>query len=354
MSNPLRTALLDLGDVPAPPDLATGALARARRDRRRGVVGIVAVLAAVALAVPVIVLGRPGPAEPAVPAARFLVTGYSSRDPDALTRDLGDYEIYRRSAGGYAGTPWWVTIPSPDGRTVVVVERNGNVGIVPAARVGEPAAVRWIPGSTWGPGSVWSPDSRRLYVPAYLRFDVPAGAVTVFGGVVDARTAARRDTRLSWSQVGRPTGQVLFGPGGAGFAVAPEVRSSRFPERVATDVLRLFDDRGTPLRTVPVGRVAVPDQPFSADGRLLATYADGRTRVLDLATGAEEGRADGEAVGWYDDGRVVVRAGRSVRVVDFRSGRVLAERQLVPAGRELTGVWLAPLVGPAPPGAFVL
>jgi hypothetical protein len=355
MSTALRTALLELGDVPPPPDLAGGALARARRDRRRdvAVAGIAAVLTAAAVAVPVAALGRPDPTPPAAALApRFLVTGYASRDPDETTFGLGSYQVYRRSAG-YLGTPWRAAVPSPDGRAMAVTARDGKVGIVSADRVGDPAAVRWIPGPSSEPGPVWSPDSRRLYVPAhYVRTDTQAGTVAVFGVVVDARTAARRETRLRWRQAGRLTGQIVFGPGGAGFAVAP-ARSSPSPE--AGDILRLFDGLGKPLRTVRVGRVAVPGQPFSPDGRLLATYADGQTQVLDLATGAKVGRpAAGEAVGWYDGGRLVVRTGRSVRVVNFRSGRVLAERDLAAAGRELTGVWLAPLDGPPPPGAIVL
>ena len=64
MSSSLHRALLDLGDVPAPPDLAGRALARARRDRRRRLPAtVLAAVAAVAaaVAVPVTALGRSSP-----------------------------------------------------------------------------------------------------------------------------------------------------------------------------------------------------------------------------------------------------------------------------------------------------
>ena len=100
----------------------------------------------------------------------------------------------------------------------------------------------------------------------------------------------------------------------------------------------------------------MPDQPFSPDGRLVAVHSyvgssGGSTWVLTLATGTEVARSDGEAVGWLDGGRYVVRDGSSVRVVELGSGRVLREQRLAPDGGDLSGVWLA--YG-ALPGAIVL
>jgi hypothetical protein len=43
-----------------------------------------------------------------------------------------------------------------------------------------------------------------------------------------------------------------------------------------------------------------------------------------------------------------------VRVVELSSGRVVAEKQVAPAGQRLLGIWLATLDRPAPPGAIVL
>jgi hypothetical protein len=353
MSAALRSALLELGEVSPPPDLAGRALDRARRDRRRAAAGIVAVLAAAAVAVPVTVLGRPDPTPPAAPKPRFMVAGYASRDPNAVTQGLGRYQLYRRSGGGYAGTPWRVAIPSPDGRTVAVTSGKAEVGIVPADRVDHPAAVRWIPGSPLGPGSVWSPDSRRLYVPGYLKTDVRTGEVTTVGYVIDAHTLSRREVRFT-SRQADPVGRVVFGPGGAGLALTPGVRAGEVPESGTSGILRIQDWSGGSVVTLSVRPAAVPDLPFSPNGQLFASFLAGRTQVIDLASGAEVGAADGEVVGWYDDGRYVVRAGTAVRLVNLADGRVLAQRQLVAAGREVTGVWLAPLDGPPPPGAIVL
>ena len=83
-------------------------------------------------------------------------------------------------------------------------------------------------------------------------------------------------------------------------------------------------------------------------------FYGGSTRVLTLASGAEVGRSDGDAVGWVDDRHYVVRNGGSIRVVELGSGRVLAEKRLAPTDGELTGVWPMALRGAAPPGAIVL
>jgi hypothetical protein len=106
------------------------------------------------------------------------------------------------------------------------------------------------------------------------------------------------------------------------------------------------------LLTVPP--LDLPDQPFSPSGQLLAGYEGGRTTVVDISSGGLLGSVDGEVSGWYDEDHLVVRSGRSVRVVDFRSGTLLVERELAAPGRLLTGVWLAPVPGDVPPGAVVL
>jgi hypothetical protein len=354
MSDALRTALLELGDVPPPPDLAGGALARARRDRRRGVAvaGFAAVLTAAAVVVPVTVLGRPEPTPPAAALTpRFLVAGFASRDPGETTFGRGSYRVYRRS--GYLTTPWRAAVPSPDGRTVAVTAPDGKVGIVSADRVGDPAAVRWIPGLPRAQGSVWSPDSRRLYVSGYLKIDVQSGDLMVVGDVVDARTLSRREVRVSSPQADGKTVQVVFSHDGKGLTLAPGVATGEIPESGTSGLLQIRGGGGSVV-TLSVRPAAVPDQPFSPNGQLFASFLAGRTRVIDLASGAELGAADGEVVGWYDDGRYVVRAGTAIRLVDLASGRVLAERDLAAAGRELTAVWLAPLHGPPPPGAIVL
>ncbi|HEY6746095.1 MAG TPA: hypothetical protein VI357_10300 [Mycobacteriales bacterium] len=356
----LRTALQELGDVPPPPDLAGSALARARRDRRRTLIGLVAgvaVLAALAVTVPALVLGQPAPPQTAVATApSAVVTGYAAWNP---ATGAIEYWTYDRSSGRYITTPWRTAVPSPDGRQVLVTEWNAQkhdrIGLVAADRVLERTAVRWIsdgrphPGRVppgIGPG-VWSPDSSRVLLTAYTT-NAGAGANRPVWhvDVVDARTLAAREVVLR-TPAGRikstfGTVQVVFGPRGNGFAA------------LSTGVMSLFDEQGRPAGQLPAEEVH--DQPFSPDGSLLAAsfVVDAGSRVLGVPGGAEVGRVDGKVVGWLDDRHCMVLAGGTARAVELGSGSVLAERQLVPAGRSLVGAWTVPLDGAVPPGAVVL
>ncbi|HST67415.1 MAG TPA: hypothetical protein VLM05_19740, partial [Mycobacteriales bacterium] len=245
-----------------------------------------------------------------------------------------------------------------------------KVGVVAADRVLDRSAVRWISDGRAtggrldgrGPG-VWSPDGGRVFFGSFSSVKAqpgPVQRVEVHGLVVDVRTLARREVTLTSAQTGSAAGTVVFGPGGRGFAVAPFEQIH--PPAQGIGNLALFDEDGHLTGQVRIGPAAVPDQPFSPDGRLVAVhvggsptlYVGGSTRVLDIATGTEVGRAEGDVVGWVDDDHYAVRVGGSVRLVELGSGRVVAEKALAPAGRELTGVWLRPLVGPAPAGAVVL
>jgi hypothetical protein len=282
------------------------------------------------------------------------VVGFASRDPDEPTPDLGSYQVYRRS-GGYVGTPWLAAVPSPDGRTVAVTSSSRGAGIVPAEQVDDPTAGRWIPATApGGPEVVWPPDGRRLLVRTSSRVRPATAELTTYL-LVDARTLARRELTFGLTRPGsRSTAiRVVFGPGGKGLAFAPGVAAGEIPESGTSGGLRINGGSGGSV-TLSVRPAAVPDQPFFPNGQLFASFLAGRTWVIDLASGAELGAADGEVVGWYDDDRYVVRAGTAIRLVNLADGRVLAERQLVAAGRELTGVWLAPLGGTPPPGAVVL
>jgi hypothetical protein len=149
-----------------------------------------------------------------------------------------------------------------------------------------------------------------------------------------------------WALSGFPARRLVFGPRGDGVALIDSGGSDR-------GVLYISSDTGRQsFLTVPP--LDLPDQPFSPSGQLLAGYEGGRTTVVDVSSGGLLGSVDGEVSGWYDEDHLVVRSGRSVRVVDFRSGTVLVERELAAPGRLLTGVWLAPVPGDVPPGAVVL
>jgi hypothetical protein len=392
MTDRIRAALLELGDVPPPPDLAGSALARARRDRRRRVTGLiagVAVLAAAAVTVPTLVLGRTTTEPAAGPETHVIVAGYTAagvREPvgDGLTQSRvwdaekrryysppSPYRVYDRASGRYTLGPWKTTVPSPDGRWVAVsgdVSGGWKVGIVAADRVLDPAAVRWVadggqPGGlpTAYDSGVWSPDGSRLYLNSAVGWigEGSSQRLDLRGLVVDPRTGATsaltitRPQAFGESNPSNDSDPLVFGPRGVGFAVASILQYERTPTK---GELALYDERGTLTRTVPIGPLQAPQQPFSPDGRLIAlhTLGDRSTRVLSVADGAEVGRAEGAVVGWVDDGHYAVRVGASVRVIELASGRVVTEREVVPAGHQLYGVWLARVEGPVPPGAIVL
>jgi hypothetical protein len=123
--------------------------------------------------------------------------------------------------------------------------------------------------------------------------------------------------------------------------------------------VRYFDDRGVRIRDVTLHGVnSFPLQalqPFSPGGHLAAFTHVGKIQIVDLRSGRiVRPNVAGAFAGWYDDTRFVVGSGRTVRVVDVTTGRVVTEKQLAPAGQTLIGVWLAPLTGPLPPGAIVV
>jgi hypothetical protein len=367
----LREVLREVADVPAPEFAPAAALAGVRRRRRRVtalVAGVTAVVAA-AIAVPAVAL-RPGPAQPAASTGSSVVAGYVFANPRIVQRsNLGDYRVFDRRSGRYVATQWRTAVPSPDGRLVAVSAWDyGKVGIVAADRVLDEAAVRWVANSLDPKGdpwisAVWSADGSRVLLDAGVSASLVDGRtdkgyqVEVDALVVDARTLASRVVRLRSVPPDPPVDirKIVFGPGGKNFAVAMDVGET--PAR-SDGILVLFDERGSATAQIKIGRETVPDQPFSPDGRLVAVHSDvaygGSTRVLTLSTGTEVSRSDGDAVGWLDDHRYLVRTGGSVGVVELGSGRVLSEKRLAPAGGDLTGVWPAALRGTAPPGAIVL
>lgn len=368
----LRTALLDLGDVPPPADLAGSALARARRHRRRAVTGLVAaaaLLAAGAVTVPALVLGRPAATRTATTVpSRSMIMAYSTIPEDSGSDTFppgGTSAVYAGSPGGYVTTRWRIALPSPDGRLFAVstahfavsdADAIGPLGIVTADRLDDPEAVRWVPGARTFGSISWLSDSTRLIYQDNGDERAPGGAFDV----VDARTL-RRST-IDFDLWGGITNSLpVVAPEGHGFALAIMVNLSSEPNSLVP-LLRYFDDRGARTRDVTVRDVTgLPDtfQPFSPDGRLAAFARGGPIKgTVEIAeTGSGRivrSHVAGVFAGWSDTTHFVVALGRTVRVVDVTTGRVVAEKTLAPAGQLLVGVWLRPLVGAAPPGAVVL
>lgn len=369
----LRTALLDLGDVPPPPDLVGSALAQARRHRRRTVTGLVAavaLLAAGAVTVPALVLGRPAATRTATTVpSRSMITAYStiSEVPGRVSFPPGGTSaVYAASHRGYVPARWPVAVPSPDGRLFAVSDAHfavsdadaiGRLGVVTADRLNDPEAVRWVPGARTFGSISWSSDSTRLI---YQDNGDERAAGETFD-VVDARTL-RRST-IDFELWGGITDSLpVVPPDGHGFALAIMANLSSEPNTLVP-LLRYFDDRGVRTRDVTVRDVTGfprrAAQPFSPDGRLAAFARggpiSGGVEIAETGSGRiVRAHVAGVFAGWSDTAHVVVAAGREVRVVDVTTGRVVAEKTLAPAGRLLVGVWLRPLDGTAPPGAVVL
>jgi hypothetical protein len=299
------------------------------------------------------VLGRPAPGQTAgAPVGRFVVAGYASRDPHATTLGLGRHQLYQRSAAGYPAVPGLAVVPSPDGRTLALISDQHKLGLVPVDRVLDPQAISWIRTRVPVSDAVWSPDSRRLTAPEFTRIRTsPTPQMITTALVVEAATLSSREVQLDRAPVRRPGPErTVFGPRGDGFAAVGQLGTGSKPAAV----LQIWGEQGGHSRVLSVDPLSPPDQPFSPSGRLLAGYEADRSTVVDVTSGAELASVRGQVAGWYDEDRLVVLSGRSVRVVDYRSGRVLVQREIAAEGRLLTGVWLVPARGGAPAGAIVL
>jgi hypothetical protein len=366
----LRTALRELGDVPAPADLAGGALARASRDRRRARAGLAAavVLAVIAaIAVPTALLRRPESA-PAAPARAVWVAFYAT----ALSGDVssGRSYYYDPVSRGYRALPdldtGAIVAASPDGSRVVVAQgtggKTGRTAIVDIDRL--PAG---LTEADWSAGAIpdgfwsWSPDGTRLLSTEGGRPPEPR--------VLDVRT--RAVTRVPIALYRPQYGDGLsWGPRGRGFVVSRWVqvrdRGAASGQPLFAAELAVLDDAGRLIRRYPLPLPSqVDDVRLSPGGgrALLLSFrpADGgqpdrRAWVLDLGTGSTTPLGT-VPTGWYDERtlfRVDVPAAGPSEIVLLDASTERVVRRSVPpiAGpRQLSYVGLAR--GTPPPGAIV-
>jgi hypothetical protein len=361
----LRTALRELGDLPAPGDLASGALARARRDRRRtGVVlaAVVVLATAAAILVPATLRTR-ADAPPATPAPAVWVSWYRMLAPTAAgVTESQDY-FYDAARRGYrpvpaAGTARIASL-SPDGTRAVVAQ--GRVGAERRmAIVGLDRLAAGLAEADWSVGSIptsrwtWSPEGTRL-----LSTDAvgqPSEARVLDAGT---RKVTRAPLRLDEMRSGGHA--VTWGPGGRGFVAW---RWAPLADRPAPGELILLDGAGRPTRRYPLPTVADLVR-LSPDGTraLLVTFdpggTDGRrnqTRLLDLGSGTTAAIGTGPEQ-WYDERNLVrVEAPASgpsaIILVDAGTGRPVRRSAPAAAGAgQITEIMLAR--GVPPPGAIV-
>jgi hypothetical protein len=362
MSDQLRAALRELGDVPPPTDLASGALARARRDRRRrqaGLAAAVVLAVTAAIAVPVALLRR-AELPPAAPVPAVWVSWYQV----GAASDQ-DFFFYDPASRGYRPAPTRladgvIAAMSPDGARAVVAQspegptgptgRTGRTAIVGLDRVAagltEAAWSARIPDGFWE----WSPDGTRLL--DQPRTDRPHEA-----RVVDVRS--RRLTRVPLQLFAADYGDRLgWGPRGRGFVIWWDQVHGR-PMAGPGPALAVLDEAGRLTRRYPLPAKVDLVQLSPDGGRALLVSVGSEARqasILDLGTGSVTPIA-GHPTWWYNE-RTLLRvdvpaSGPSALVlVDADTGREVRRSGPPVAGPgQLTSILLAR--GTPPPGAIV-
>jgi hypothetical protein len=366
----LRTALRELGDVPPPAGLAAGALARARRDRRRGALALAAtvVLATAAAILAPATLRTRAPAPPAAPPpagppAAVWVSAYLTVTPRSGSDPLWQAQVYDPATRRYRAVPVsearLVTV-SPDGSQAVVAPPGAGADRMAVVRLDRLTAgltaADWrqprLPKAQWW---TWSPDGTRL-----LSGDVayrPTAAV-----VVDVRTRGVTEVPLQLDELRSGEHGLAWGPGGRGFVTW---RSTRGEEHPAPGEVVSYDEGGRPIRRYPLPALCDEVQ-LSPDGSRALVISrmpdpparpDDQSWLLDLRTGATSTLTRSPDY-WYADGLLVridvpQRGAPSVAVVEPDGERVRRRTALaLPAGAQLTGVLVAH--GGPPLGAIVL
>lgn len=363
MSVPLRSALRELGDVPPPADLASGALARVRRDRRRRLVGLSAVAAAAAAAavtIPTLAIDRPAP--PAAPPPAVWVSGYLTVTPRTGTDPLWHAHVYDSATRHYRAIPVSearVVSVSPDGSQAVVARTDADADRMAVVRLDRLTAglteADWqqprLPPARWW---TWSPDGTRLLSGDAYR---PTQAV-----VVDVRTRAVTEVPLQLGELRSGDHGLTWGPGGRGFVTW---RATMGEDRPAPGEVVIYDEGGQPTRRYPMPARSdvVRLSPDGSRALVISSMPDPPSRpddqawLLDLRTGATSSLTLSPDY-WYADGQLVrvdvpQRGDPSIAIVEPDDERVLRRTTLaIPGGAHLTGVLVAH--GGPPPGAVVL
>jgi hypothetical protein len=364
----LRTALRELGDVPPAPDLASAALRRVARDRRRARIGlivgvVVAVTAAVAL--PTALRGRTQAAPPAAPPASVTgpawvsaYYGFDDNDPRMTER------VYDPATKGYRNVAEGNDVmPSPDGTQALVRVKDG-FAVVPIARTERPMGpsdiVPELTGNEWS----WSPDGTKLL--GYINRG-QLTATSVFD--VRTRTLIRVPLHLDRTVRNRELG---WAPDG-GFVVTtvPQASIRMQPQqRTEVDFLtpdgritrRLFLAKVDHIYPSPDGTLALVVFYPTIDNVLQPP----QTQLLDLRTGARTSAPEG---GWAFGHRLLALDPPVDKQINPKTGRPTKPTSLVvvdaPTGKELhrfrlpvpDGVWVDGISlswGAVPTGAIGL
>jgi hypothetical protein len=357
----LHAELRRLADVAPPADLASAALRRATRNRRRAVASVLAaVVGAVAIiggaTVGVRAAGNAGSTTPAVTAPAptgpaMVVTTYSTVAHGTTRTYLLDPRT-----GQYALVPYEIVLPSPDGSKALVL--NAAAAVVSwrvisrddllAGRVDRARPLPPTSPPTW---PAWTADGRAVVQGLVVDRRGKAGAQIGGFQLVDAATLRARVVRLEGGPYGQPgtspsSDQSQLEPG-AEIQVVVGPDHTPGSNGVGSQVW-LFDLDGRLVRHLrtsgPVGGWTA----WVSPGRryLLSTV---NSPVLDLGTARYvplRTRPAG-AVGWYDATHCVLQAGDQLLLVDVTTGRTVHSLRL-PKGATGIQINRAAAYGPRP------
>jgi hypothetical protein len=351
LSEKIRRTLVELTDVPPPPDLAAKAIRRARRRRRRTVT-VAACAAAVvgaAVAVPLALSPAPDPPTVTVPPLgdpRRAVGAYSGiAEQTAGSVQATHSYVLDHATGEYRRIPYDLALPSPDGRRFFVARGDGS-GANPirgGIMDGAGAAVRWVEAYDGGAvRAAWSPDGTTILLTRYPKGGQPE-LVFVDTATLEAKTrplpAAAQPNSMGLGLIFTADGK------GVGLTRSHSVAEDQ-PERI--DGFQLWDLSLRPVRTVPIEAGAIRTAAdLSPDGRRAVLHppfgaSDQPIRVADLGDGRVVAEVPvREVVGWYDDEHLVVRDRAELRVVDL-TGAVVRTFDGLPAGAEASQIHLVP------------
>ncbi|MBE1486091.1 TolB-like translocation protein [Plantactinospora soyae] len=381
----LRGAVRDLaGDPHQTPDLATVAVSRGRRIRRRRQVGTVAAafVAVAAIAAPYVLL-RPDPGPPGYPiagqpatsaTAASATTGTAGPAPTAapeptIWRDWESSPVkvpggwivtgatttgtpvsnwaYDRTRGRYVDTSqdYSSVWTAPQGRLAAVrkTSRPGETGLldIPTGKV------RWIRTTSEILTPQWSPDGTRLLMTLMEggTGDFSFGVLTVANSSF-RRHAVRPDRfectdlcRFTWVPSGKEVALPMTDPAAPRSESAPHLRRG----------LQLFSAAdGTPTRLLPVrGNVSGPSA-WSPDGRLMVVAGQETTQLVSVDKGTVMHEMPSADVTWIDEKRLLyldrkLNPGSSIDVaavlVDLKGTEIA--RTVLPAELAGTDVLIA-------------
>jgi hypothetical protein len=327
----LRGALHRISTAAPPPNLTQAALRQAGRASlvRRVSAGAAAVAVAGVTAAAAAVTGgvhsggAPGPGSsagshsPAAPsfAGKQVVAAYScTSGTQGVTRSL----VLNRATGRYVTTPYCDVALSPDGARAMVTDYNNGhprYGILDVAA----NHVRWLAGgyATTGSGGEWAPDGRHLLLTGG-RTDIGQEAELrpENNGFMIVDTATLRidfhpvldvPNTLGAHGVWLPDGQTIaitVGTAGTGEG-GPRVTG-----------IRLYDQRGQALRTLPATRGLLAGGAISPDGGTMVLLnpvgIDPDPQLADTRTGrvlrTVRLPAGTAIMGWYDADHLILLA----------------------------------------------